>query len=55
MGVGPAFEVGLGFLLHLTPRLQMRIDGGLTVEGEQRTSYVVVVGGYPVLSLGVMF
>jgi hypothetical protein len=53
--VGPMGELGLGFLLFLTRRIQARIDAGITVEGEQRTSYVAVIGGYPVVSVGAMF
>ena len=53
--VGPIGELGLGFLVFVTRRIQVRLDAGLTVEGEQRTHYVAVLGGYPVLSLGVMF
>ena len=52
---GPLFEVGLGFLIYPTKHFQMRLDGGLTIGGEQRTNYVAVVGGYPSLLLGAMF
>jgi len=52
---GPLGEIGIGFLIHATPHLQARIDAGITVGGEQRSSYVAVVGGYPVASVGVMF
>lgn len=53
--VAPLAEIGLGLLLHPTPHIQARLDAGVTVGGEQRTSYVAVVGGYPVLAVGVMF
>ena len=53
--VAPMFEVGLGFLVHATPRVQARLDAGLTIGSEERTSTVVVLGGYPRLSIGVMF
>jgi hypothetical protein len=53
--VAPLADVGIGFLLYATKRVQARIDAGLTIGGEQRTQYVAVVGGLPVLSLGVLF
>src|SRR5207247_9691563 len=53
--VGPMGELGLGLLLFITRRIQARLDAGVTLEGEQRTHYVAVVGGYPVVSLGAMF
>jgi hypothetical protein len=55
VGVWPIGEVGFGFLVHATRRVQARLDAGLTVGGEQRTSYVAVVGGFPVLAVGVLF
>ena len=51
----PMLELGLGFLVYATNHVQGRIDAGFTVGGEQRTSYVAVVGGFPVVSVGVMF
>lgn len=51
--VEPLSLVGLGFLVHLTTRLQIRLDLGLAVGGEQRTTYVMVVGFHPTLSIGV--
>jgi hypothetical protein len=53
--VAPMGEIGLGFLLYATSHIQVRLDAGLTVGGEQRTSYVVVVGGYPTVSAGFLF
>jgi hypothetical protein len=53
--VAPMGEIGIGFLVYPTPHIQARIDAGLTVGGEQRTTYVTVVGGFPVLSVGVLF
>ncbi len=53
--VAPLGEIGLGFLIAVTSRIEARIDAGLTVGGEQRTSYVAVVGGFPVVSVGVLF
>jgi hypothetical protein len=55
VGVAPIGEAGIGFLLYATRRVQARLDAGLTVGGEQRTNYVAVVGGLPVLALGVLF
>jgi hypothetical protein len=53
--VAPLADLGIGFLVYMTKRVQARLDAGLTIGGEQRTQYVAVVGGLPVLSLGVMF
>lgn len=53
--VAPMFEIGLGFLVAITRHIEARIDAGLTVGGEQRTNYVAVVGGFPVVSVGVLF
>jgi hypothetical protein len=52
---GPMFAVGLGFLVHATPRIQARIDAGMTIGAEERTTWVAVLGGNPTLSVGVMF
>lgn len=53
--VAPMGEVGLGFLFHATQHIQVKLDAGLTVGGEQRSSYVAVVGGYPTVSAGFLF
>jgi hypothetical protein len=54
-GVAPLGLLGLGFLVHLTPHIQTRVDFGVTVGGEQRSTYVTVVGFLPSLSVGVRF
>ena len=53
--VAPLGDVGIGFLVYATRKLQARLDAGLTIMGEERSQYVAVVGGLPSLSLGVMF
>jgi hypothetical protein len=53
--VAPLADIGIGFLIYATKRVQARLDAGLTIGGEQRTQYVAVVGGMPVLSVGVLF
>jgi len=55
LAVAPIGELGIGFLIYATRHVQARLDAGLTIGGEQRTKYVAVVGGLPVLSVGVMF
>jgi hypothetical protein len=55
VGVWPLGEIGFGLLVHATRHVQARLDAGLTVGGERRTDYVAVVGGFPVLSVGVIF
>ncbi len=53
---GPSGLVGLGLLVHATPRWFFRLDGGMTVELEQRvTGNVAVLGFLPSLVTGGFF
>jgi hypothetical protein len=53
---GPSGLVGLGLLVHATPRWFFRLDGGMTVEVEQRvTGTVTVLGFLPSLVTGGFF
>ncbi len=53
---GPSGLVGLGLLVHATPRWFFRLDGGMTVELEQRvTGTVTVLGFLPSLVTGGFF
>lgn len=53
--VGPMGELGIGFLVFATPRIQARLDAALSIDGQQRSSYVVSLGSHPVLAVGVLF
>jgi hypothetical protein len=51
--VGPSGDVGLGFLVFLTPRLFARIDAAVVLEREQRSGQGVAVwGALPSLGVG---
>jgi hypothetical protein len=56
VAAGPMGEAGLGLLFHFTPHWQARLDAGLTVTGEPRTShYAITVGAHPSLLVGALF
>lgn len=51
--VGPSADVGLGFLVFLTPRVFARIDAALVFERETRSGNDVSVwGALPAFSMG---
>jgi hypothetical protein len=53
--VAPLADLGLGFLVHLSKHIEARVDAGFTIGGEQRTTYVAVLGALPSLMAGVLF
>jgi hypothetical protein len=56
VSAGPIAEAGLGLLFHFTAHLEARLDAGLTVGGEPRSShYAVAVGAHPSLLVGALF
>lgn len=53
---GPSGLVGIGLLVHATPRWFFRLEGGMTLEAERRvTGTVAVLGFLPALVTGGVF